>query len=166
MTTPEIIHNLKTNPYFAMEIAVDNNPKQVASNMAKIYGQIKEYSIDQLKDMIYEILDNGTKQDKAQVMNALKVRWIPEHASPSLNEAYKTIIGESDRIKVNSNKIKTQVTRSVIQPIMQPVQKVSIWDRIVNSKVAGHLNIKGGKSTKCYCFKGGVSIVAPCGSPC
>lgn len=99
MQKEEIIHHLKTNPAFAIEIVVDNNPSQVASNVAKVYGQIKEYSIDQLKDLIFEILDNGTRSDKDKIYQALRVRWIPEHASPTLNEAFNDIYGQAQKVK-------------------------------------------------------------------
>jgi hypothetical protein len=114
MTTPEIVHNLKTNPFFAMEIVVDNNPAQVSINMERIYGQVKEQSIDQLKDLIYEIFDNGSKIDKANVINALKVRWIPEHASPSLNAAYNIVFAEAEYIKNVRNNKPSIVKRSIL----------------------------------------------------
>jgi hypothetical protein len=103
MQVAEIKHNLKTNPFFALEIVVDNNPQAVASNVANFYGQLKEYTTDQLKDLLFQIIDNGTPQEQAQVWNALKVRWIPENASASLNAAYNSIFDEAQFIKATRN---------------------------------------------------------------
>jgi len=147
MTTPEIIHNLKTNPYFAVEIVVDNNPSQVASNMAIVYGQVPEYSIDQLKDLIIEILDNGTKTDKANVLKALKVRWIPEHASPSLNAAYNSITNEAEnvRIKVEQNRIN-----AVKKPLpTMPTKKAGFMDGLFKKKTNTVQVIQGLNKRQC-----------------
>lgn len=86
-------------------VVIENNPKAVGSNMAKIWGSQKEEGVEPLIDLVFEILDNGTGSEKQQVYNALRVRWIPENANESLNIAHDMYYEKEQEIK-RKNKLK------------------------------------------------------------
>lgn len=87
VTVDQVKYLLTTQPQFLIEVIIDNNIEAVKVKLHQYFGSSFHEEGDGVKEFVFEILEVGTKEEKRWVMDSLRVPFIADNASDTLNLA-------------------------------------------------------------------------------